>query len=84
MALDCFKKVIHSQSPYNQKESAFFNQGLVYQSLKEYKKATSSFEKPLELNPENKEASKALNGLEGIEKTLKLCEQMRAIQIGDK
>lgn len=79
MALDCFKKVIQSQSPNIQKEFSFFNQGMVYQSLREYENAASSFEKAIELNPENLEASNALKGIEGIEKTLELCEQMRAI-----
>ena len=74
-AIACFKTA--QSGEHDQKDEALFNLGLVYRAVGDYEKAVLCLERAIQITPNYEDAIKALEGLKGLNETLKLTLELR-------
>ena len=79
-AQECFENALKAKVNSTIKNDVYFNIGLLFRSLGNYKDAIKAFENALSYDPLDSKAKIALTGLSDISKTLELCSKMRKIK----
>lgn len=77
MALECFDEALNADPNTVDRVEVYFGLGKVLRGQGEYNGAITAFKKALILDHSHEEAKIALDGLDGIEETLKLCDEIR-------